>query len=187
MQGKIVFKGKTEKGRNIIIRYPKKDDLSLLYSFVQEISKESSFLAIHDKSITLEEERTYLEDLLSAIEKKKRIQLVALIEGKIVGDIRVALKENQLKDVANMGIAVVKNLRGEGIGEMLMNTAIEEAKRSFLSLRIFELEVFSGNDAAINLYKKLGFQQYGRLPNAVRRNAKIEDQLFFFLEIQSPS
>ncbi|MBO4235260.1 MAG: ribosomal protein S18-alanine N-acetyltransferase [Firmicutes bacterium] len=56
-------------------------------------------------------------------------------------------------------VAVVPELQGHGIGNMLMDRVIEETERFGAS--VWVLEVRAGNDAAIALYKKHDFTNVG--------------------------
>ena len=66
----------------------------------------------------------------------------------------------------SVAIALYKEYWGRGIGECMMQTILTEAKR--VGYEQAELEVVAGNDAAIALYKKLGFQTHGQLPNNMK-------------------
>lgn len=56
-------------------------------------------------------------------------------------------------------IVVGEKFRGRGVGTRLLKFLIKEAKETF-GLRLLHLEVYKGNPA-YNLYKRLGFQEYG--------------------------
>ena len=56
-------------------------------------------------------------------------------------------------------IAVKKDLRGNGIGSLLLDRAITFSKSE--NLEFLSLEVRASNNAAISLYKKLGFNKAG--------------------------
>lgn len=64
-------------------------------------------------------------------------------------------------------IAIDSACRGQGIGEMLLNHMIEKSRE--LGCDIMTLEVRSGNTAAIELYKKLGFKEVGRRKGYYRK------------------
>lgn len=64
-------------------------------------------------------------------------------------------------DITN--VAVRKDMRGRGIGGMLVSALISEASRRGIS-RIF-LEVRESNDAAIHVYLKSGFRRVGLRKN----------------------
>ena len=59
-------------------------------------------------------------------------------------------------------IVIDKAFRGRGLGEMMLRHLIDKAKEGGCSL--VTLEVRGGNDAAMELYRKLGFREVGRRP-----------------------
>jgi L-amino acid N-acyltransferase YncA len=69
--------------------------------------------------------------------------------------------------VANASFMVSPNARGVGIGRMLGEHSLEEARRQgFLAMQFNY--VVSTNSAAIHLWKRLGFAIVGTLPKAYR-------------------
>lgn len=65
-----------------------------------------------------------------------------------------------------MGIVVKKEYWGMGIGEKLMNEAINWCREK--KLEQLELEVATKNERAISLYKKMGFEIYGTKKHALK-------------------
>lgn len=57
-----------------------------------------------------------------------------------------------------------KNLRGQHIGEVLVTHCMEQAKKIGFGILQFNA-VVKTNEAALKLYKKLGFTQLGVIPN----------------------
>ncbi|WP_068985939.1 GNAT family N-acetyltransferase [Lysinibacillus xylanilyticus] len=57
-----------------------------------------------------------------------------------------------------IGIAVSKDVRGRGLGTLLMRKIIQQAKDE--GYNTISLSVDLGNSSAINIYKKLGFKDY---------------------------
>lgn len=70
-------------------------------------------------------------------------------------EIRIIAGEAQVYN-----IAVAPEFRREGIGEALLRHMIEKAEEAGCS--ILNLEVMDGNEAATELYSKLGFREVGR-------------------------
>ncbi len=58
-----------------------------------------------------------------------------------------------------------------------MKLALEDAEKNLPQLRIITLAVFGDNLAAQGLYKKFGFQEYGRLPEGVFYNGRYVDDI----------
>ena len=67
--------------------------------------------------------------------------------------------------VCNCGYIVSEDSQGKGVGEMMCNHSMEEAKKLGFQSMQFNL-VVSTNESAIHVWKKLGFQIIGILPDA---------------------
>jgi ribosomal-protein-alanine N-acetyltransferase len=74
-------------------------------------------------------------------------------------------------------IAVDPGRRGQGLGELLLSHAMDAARN--LGADMATLEVRASNEAAINLYRKFGFQVVGRRAAYYRDNE--EDALLMTL------
>ena len=68
-----------------------------------------------------------------------------------------------------IGMMVAKDWRGKGVGTALMETAIAWSREQ--GLHKLSLDVFPHNEAAIALYKKLGFVEEGRRVKQYRRKS----------------
>ena len=67
--GKIVYKGKTKKGREILIRYPERRDTPILLDYFNILSKEFTFIRFQGEQLSLKEEEKYMNDLLKKMKK----------------------------------------------------------------------------------------------------------------------
>ncbi len=65
----------------------------------------------------------------------------------------------EISHIATIGMGVIKEFRGKGIGTALLERCIKSAKEN--NIEKLELEVFKTNVNAFGLYKKLGFQKEG--------------------------
>ncbi len=65
--------------------------------------------------------------------------------------------------ICNASYAVKKDLRGQGIGEQLVLDCMAQAKECGFRILQFNA-VVKTNEAALALYKKLGFTQLGVIP-----------------------
>lgn len=72
-------------------------------------------------------------------------------------------------------VYVVPAARGRGISDQLLNTLMDTARAA----GIWQLELFvhAENAPAIGLYKRHGFVQAGKIPNAIRGENGLEDDL----------
>ena len=84
--------------------------------------------------------------------------LVACVEGEIVAmlSLMATTPSPRRKHVGWLGMAVHDKWQSKGVGTALMKAAIDLADK-WLDLSRLELTVYTDNEAAIRLYKKLGF------------------------------
>jgi L-amino acid N-acyltransferase YncA len=95
---------------------------------------------------------------------------VALIDERIVGT--YILKPNQEglgRHVANAGYMVKPDCQGQGVGRAMCEHSLDEARRRGFTAMQFNL-VVSTNEAAVALWKKLGFSIVGTLPKVFRHS-----------------
>jgi RimJ/RimL family protein N-acetyltransferase len=90
-----------------------------------------------------------------------KCSLTALKEGKPCGIGTLYLQPyRKLAHQCEFGIVVGHGYRGEGIGTELLRNLMHLAKDKF-KIEILHLQVYAENPA-INLYKRLGFVEFGR-------------------------
>lgn len=86
--------------------------------------------------------------------------LKALYKGKPAGIANLYLQPyKKLAHQCLLAIIVGQDYRGKGVGTILMKDLIQLAKEKF-NIELLHLEVYEHNPA-YNLYKRLGFEQYG--------------------------
>ena len=90
--------------------------------------------------------------------------LVAVADGELVGRIRI---DPTWFGYGEIGMMVVESWRGRGVGTALVLAAADWARER--GLHKLSLGVFPTNDAAIGLYRKLGFVEEGRRVKHIRR------------------
>lgn len=98
--------------------------------------------------------------------------LVVIAGGKVVGWCDVVRSPRATKShVGHLGLGLLPEWRGKGIGEKLMRAAVADAQGKGLT-RI-ELDVYEPNTNAISLYKKLGFEIEGLKRREVRLKGEL--------------
>ena len=97
---------------------------------------------------------------------------VAKSRGRILGT--YILRPNQSgggSHVANAAFMVAPNARGQGIGRVMAEHCLSEAR--LLGFRAMQFNfVVSTNDSAVRLWQKLGFNIVGTLPGAFHHPEK---------------
>lgn len=178
--GKVVKTFVTKKRKEIVIRYPKWEDLEELTFYINKLSREDTFILFSGEKITKEEEGKTLANWFLAMEKGDKVILGCFYKEKLVGLANVDRNIDYRKrgrHIGGFGVSVVKEFRGEKIGFELTKTIIKEAKKKITGLRMIILDVFEPNKIGQNLYKKLGFVEYGRLPQGIFYKGKYIDEV----------
>lgn len=100
--------------------------------------------------------------------------LVAVVAGRIVGWCDICRHSFEIEaHVGTLGIGLLPELRGKGIGKMLLDMTIAAAER--LDFRRIELTAFSDNVRAIALYETRRFVHEGVLRAAARFGGEYRD------------
>lgn len=180
---KIVFQGKSKTGKDILVRYPQASDAKEMLEFINTLSDERTFIRYQGEHETLESETTFLKGRLDAIENKKAVHLLAFCEEKLIGGTDIHMLDKTERHIGVFGLVVHKNYRSFGVGEILMNLVLEEAKKELPNLKLVTLHVYEPNIIAQNLYKKMGFKEYGMLPEGVYRRGTFENAILMYKKV----
>jgi len=179
----IIYQGKTKTGKKIVVRYPEMGDLEEMLVFINNLSDEKTFVRYQGEHETVESEKKYLEGRLEAIKDKKAVHLLVFCKNKLIGASDIHMMDKTEKHIGVLGISIAKNFRGEGVGKILMNLVEEEAKKKLPDLKMITLGVNSPNTVARDMYKKIGFVEYGILPNGIIRGGKFENAVLMYKNI----
>ncbi|WPN99407.1 GNAT family N-acetyltransferase [Pseudomonas sp. MUP55] len=92
-------------------------------------------------------------------------------------------REKARHKVTLFGMYVTQAYQHRGLGRRLVEAALEEARRQ-PQLKLIQLTVTAGNDAALTLYQRCGFVQYGLEPLAVRVGVEYFDKIHMWRELK---
>lgn len=162
--GEIVHKNKTIDGNEIIIRYVKMGDAESMCDYINEVSKERTFISFQGEQMTVKEEEEWVRSLIKAMKEKTAFGLLLFIDEKQCGMGSVEMKKRSEKHVGSLGISLRKEARGKGLGKLFLDTILKEAKKNIPELQIMTLTVLANNHIAHTMYKKFGFVEHGKLP-----------------------
>ena len=166
--------------KKITIRKPVKSDaknVKKFQVFINSLVEEEAKLLMNKKA-TLKEEKEFLERMLKGVKDKTKIYLVAECDNKIIGATDIELERWRRNHIGKLGITIIQGYRGMGLGKHLMSEAIKLAKKELNPRpKIIQLEVYTNNQPAINLYKKMGFKIIAKLPKQIQWKGKLIDEL----------
>lgn len=167
----------------VMIREAIPDDAADILEFSRQTGSESPFLAYGPEGLELSEgfEKMYLDGLL---EKENEIMLVATINNeKLIGIASVAANDKpKTRHVGEVGIVVSKEFWGFGIGTVLLEEIEQWAIESQV-IRRLELTVHAGNERAIHLYEKMGYEREGYLKRIMQTEEGFIDGIMMSLLI----
>lgn len=166
---------------NIEIRKLRPEDAAEVLEYMKTVGGESDNLTFGSEGleISVEDEEKFIANM----EKHERRALFcAEIDGEISAVMNVECGIRRMAHVANFGISILKKHWGKGVGSMLTEKAIEFAKS--VDAEIIKLAVKEDNERGLALYKKYGFQEYGRLKNAIKVNGEDFDEIFMSLNLK---
>lgn len=156
-----------KNGQTAILRNgDAQDGATALDVFIQTHAETDYLLTYPDENtLTAEQEGQYLAEKAAS---PNGIELVALVDGKMAGTagIEAIGPQQKVRHRADFGIGVLKEYWGLGLGKALTEACIACAKEAGYTQ--LELSVVADNPAAIALYQKEGFVEFGRNPRGFK-------------------
>lgn len=150
-------------GEELLVRNAVASDVRALRETTQLTHAETDYLLSYpdEQNIDDEQEARSLEETEHS---SNEVELVAIIDGQIVGSAGVSAVRSRRKVAhrARFGISVLQAYWGMGIGRVLMEASIDCARRAGYTQ--LELEVVADNERAVSLYRRAGFEEFGRNP-----------------------
>lgn len=160
----------------ITLRTPIETDAQAMIDLMLGCYAETEFL-----TCTLEEFQVTVQDEINFIKRFEMSEcecmISAFIDGKLVGNVSVRQVGGvkRVRHRATLGISVLRDYWGRGVGSMLMDAAIQTAQSAGYAQ--IELQTAADNDRAIRLYERFGFETYGRCPRALKRESGYADEI----------
>lgn len=180
--GKVVkrFRAKDDE---VILRYPRWEDMDELMRHINLLVEEKSYIGMSRK-VSRKLEISYFLDMFKKLETKQMIYLVIETKGKIIGSCTVERgRHDANRHTGMIGVSIKKGFRGMGIGTQSVNALVDTGKRE-LGIKVFDLEVSSGNRRAIDMYgKKCGFSLAGSIPKGFDHFGKKTDAVIMYKNV----
>lgn len=153
-------------GEVLTVRSLCADDAEALSAFRYATFSETHFLARYPEEYeqNLDAMR---EGLAYSAESARSFEVGAFAGEKLAGEFGVGqMPHIKCCHRAGMGISVLKEYWGCGLGSYLMQLAVDQTRAN--GFEQLELGVYSDNVRAIHLYEKFGFERYGVQPRAFK-------------------
>jgi len=169
-------------GRVVTIRTVRSGDAAKILEYIDRVSGETDYLAQGRGELgwTLEKERAFIEDYLKADNK---LLVLAEIGDNVVGAIGFTGGERKrMRHIGELGIAVVQECWGLGLGSVLMTCLIGWAKSCGIVRKITLLSRVD-NDRALGLYERFGFIREGVVTRQFEIAGEFHDAYMLGLEI----
>lgn len=148
------------------------EDAAALLDYLKIIGGETDNLSFGPEGVPLdvEEERSYLR---MQAQSQDCIQLLAKVNGEIIGTASLNRKRDRMGHRAEFGISLKKAWWGCGAASVLARGVLAFARES--GAEQVNPEVRSDNKRAIALYKKLGFRKLCTFPGFFKIKGELVD------------
>ncbi|MHC5787586.1 GNAT family N-acetyltransferase [Pseudomonas idahonensis] len=112
------------------------------------------------------------------------LMLGAFDRERLAGIVGLAfeLRDKARHKATLFGLYVTAEQRGSGLGRQLVQHLLAEAA-GYEGLRLVQLTVTAGNDAALSVYRRCGFVQFGLEPQAVCVGEDYLDKIHMWREV----
>lgn len=166
------------------IRHPLEEDVDILTHYMDELSREKTYIVPQGERTTKKETLEYIKKVRKNIRDKKEVCLLMFCEKELIGMANVSLRQKIYKHIGNSSITIKKSFRGKGLGMLLIEMLLSETLH-LSGIKKIVLQVFGNNIPAINLYKKIGFRKYGHLPRAIKWRGKYIDEILMYKDMDN--
>ena len=156
-------------GQELLVRNAVASDARTLRDVMQCTHAETDHLLSYPDEQRADDEQE-ARSLAETERSDNEVELV-VVDGQIVGSAGVTVVGGRRKVAhrARFGISMLQEYWGMGIGRALMEASVDCARRAGYAQ--LELEVVADNERALSLYRRTGFEEYGRNPRGYRSAA----------------
>lgn len=173
---KVILKN----GKEALLRNGDAADGLIVFEVFNAAHAETDYLLSYpdENSFDQEQEARFLEEKTKSPDE---IEIIAITDGKVVGTagIEAVGRKYKIRHRAELGISILKEYWGLGLGKALTKACIQCAKEAGYTQ--LELNVVAENEAAISLYRSLGFVEFGRNPRGFNSRASGYQELVYML------
>lgn len=158
---------KLKDGRECILRNgEERDGQAALDNFILTHEQTDYLLTYPDENtMTAEQEGRFLQ---KKTDSETEVEILAEVDGVVAGlaGIDTVGGRDKIRHRADFGISIDRKYWNLGIGTALLNACMDCAREA--EYEQLELSVVAENETAINMYRKAGFEEYGRNPRGFK-------------------
>ncbi|WP_298314608.1 GNAT family N-acetyltransferase [uncultured Aquimarina sp.] len=173
---------KTKNDQSITIRQAVSDDAEKLLKLKIAYLKntESLPLFVNEYTNDIDQESEMIKRYQS---EKNSMILVAVFKDEIIGNIDLTGSwRKKMQHTAVIGMGIDMKWQNLGIGTLLLQNIIDWAEENQI-LKSIWLEVYANNVSGVALYRKLGFEKCGILPNFFLEKGVFVDKIIMHKEV----
>ena len=156
-----------------IIRQAEPNDARALIGLTKHVGKETNYLTFGPEGIdlTVAQEMDLIQTFAVS---EKNLMLVVEVDDQIIGMGNLATFGSQKQaHVAEIGLSLIQEYWGYGIGRLLMEDLFDFAIE--VDLKVITLEVVKDNQRAVKLYERFDFEIVGTLKQRLKHNCTYYD------------
>ncbi|MBO0422621.1 GNAT family N-acetyltransferase [Enterococcus plantarum] len=156
------------------------DDAVEILRALKIAGSETPFLVMDEKGLEMTPVEMS-ENLANLYESPNNLLMVALADEQVIGTASIkASSKKRIEHIGEIGISILKDYWGFGLGTLMMEELIEWAKESGV-IRRLELTVQHRNQRAVHVYEKIGF----KTETIMARGAKTDEDEFLDVHLMS--
>ena len=155
-------------GRSVEVRPSQKGDGAKVHAYLTELGESTPFILTFPGDMRSVDA---YEQHITGIADGKFYSLSAFDpgSGSIVGNTSFHFGSRvKLAHVAEMGTGVLPGWQGIGLGAWMLNRAIDDM-RAIERIEKLELTVMDGNEVAMRMYERAGFEHEGRKKRSIKQ------------------
>ena len=171
-----------KNGKEAVLRSPRKEDAAELLAYLRRTAEETDFVLRYPEEVTMtvEQEESFLQRINQS---ENNYMILCMVDGKLAGNCSMQFHDKmKVRHRGEVAIALIKEFWGMGIGTILFEEMISLARER--GAKQLELGMVDGNERGLALYHKMGFREYGRLPNAFhQKDGTMRDEILMVKEL----
>ncbi|MDQ3628190.1 MAG: GNAT family N-acetyltransferase [Actinomycetota bacterium] len=160
------------------------EDVDRLHALVVQMVQEGAALGWVDMP-TRDEVGELVADLIAATDHDDACLVLVEDDEEALGFAYWTRREMETErphaDIGRVGVS--SRARGGGIGRTVLQCLVDEARTA--GIEVLTLDVRGNNHAAMALYERFGFCEYGRIPDFVAIGDERWDNVFYALDLRT--